>query len=50
MQMQANNQLGRILGVTGNQKTVNRDLEKAIFKHAAKLSARMQLLRSMLAN
>ena len=50
MQMQAITQFGRIWGVTGDQKTLERDLEKAIFKYAAKLEARLQLLRSMLAN
>jgi hypothetical protein len=50
MQMQAVSQLGRILGVTGDQKTLERDLEKAVLRYAAKLSARLQLLRSRLAN
>ena len=50
MQMQAVSQFGRIWGVTGDQTTLERDLSKAVFKYAAKLSARLQLLRSMLAN
>jgi len=47
---QAFKQLLRITRVCGDQKTLERDLEKAIFKHAAKLEARLQLLKSMLAN
>ncbi|MHC4463204.1 MAG: hypothetical protein ACYS30_17495 [Planctomycetota bacterium] len=50
MQMQAISQLGRIMGIAGDQKTLERDLAKAIFKYAAKLETRLQLLRSMLAN
>ena len=46
----ATRQFGRILGVRGDQKTLERDLRKAIFKHRDALEARLKFLRSMLAD
>lgn len=43
-QFRANKKLGRIYGITGNQKTFLRDFRNAVHKHAEKLEACRQLL------
>ena len=42
--LQALKKIGRIYGLTGDQKTIERDLKKAIHKHTEKLKARREFL------
>jgi len=49
VQFRANKKLGRIYGITGDQKTLQRDLRNAVHKYVRDLQNRRDFLRAKLA-